>query len=434
MSKLLRWAGASALAAASVAMAAGEPLTVAEAVRLAERNAPSLAAARAAAAETAAAAGQSRSAFAPQAFVTTTPGYASGLPVAVAGSVPSVAGAYVRETLYDPTLRVEALDAEAAEARANAEAAAARADAVERTILAYARAQRDDRIAGAADTELESAERAAARLESLLEDGRIRPVDADRARIDADEARERAAAAHRDRETDLTELRGLVGWKIDAPLELTEDPLEAIAGASVPGLSEVVETDPEIQALEVEEQLAERSASVQRRFLAPVVAAEAQYLRLTDANGFSEFYSKFKADDWSIGLTVAIPIWTGGRFASGSARSAARAKRLAARRRVREAEIALSLQKARGRAQEALARNDIAHRRAELAGRELADDRALEEAGRVPTDTVETRERALSHALEASARAGYDLVEARVALLRISGGFDRLLATGGGAR
>src|SRR5207244_3460154 len=86
-------------------------------------RAPEAASARAQAAEADADARAAAATFAPRAFATTTPGYSSGLPVAVAGRVPSVFGVEVHQTLYDPARRAEALAARARpEALANREA------------------------------------------------------------------------------------------------------------------------------------------------------------------------------------------------------------------------------------------------------------------------------------------------------------------------
>src|SRR6476620_8670283 len=68
------------------------PLTLRRAAERALGRAPENASARAAAAEGSARARSAAAEFQPQAFATTTPGLSSGLPVAVAGRVPSVFG------------------------------------------------------------------------------------------------------------------------------------------------------------------------------------------------------------------------------------------------------------------------------------------------------------------------------------------------------
>ena len=105
------------LAALSPRPASGQTsagaLTLRRAAELALAHAPETASARAAVAESASRARAAAAAFGPQAFATTTPGYSSGLPVAVAGRVPAVFGVEVHQTIYDPARRAEAFEAQA---------------------------------------------------------------------------------------------------------------------------------------------------------------------------------------------------------------------------------------------------------------------------------------------------------------------------------
>ena len=78
------------------------PLTLRRAAERALARAPEASSARAQAAEADADARAAAATFGPRAFATTTPGYSSGLPVEVAGRVPSVFGVEVHQTLYDP--------------------------------------------------------------------------------------------------------------------------------------------------------------------------------------------------------------------------------------------------------------------------------------------------------------------------------------------
>jgi len=80
-----------------------EPATeLRQAAERALARAPQIAVSRAEEAETGAEARLARDASHPEAWLTTTPGYSSGLPVAVAGRAPAVAGVEIRQSLYDP--------------------------------------------------------------------------------------------------------------------------------------------------------------------------------------------------------------------------------------------------------------------------------------------------------------------------------------------
>src|SRR5450759_4298668 len=88
-------------------------LTLREAVERVLAHSPSLAAAEAARSEAAASERLARDAFHPEAWATTTPGYSSGLPTAIAGRAPAIAGLEVRQTLYDRSSRSAVFQSEA---------------------------------------------------------------------------------------------------------------------------------------------------------------------------------------------------------------------------------------------------------------------------------------------------------------------------------
>src|SRR5262245_55668482 len=132
-----------ALAAASPALAQAPPpadsLTVRRAVELALEHAPEVAVSRAEADEALSSARLSRDSLKPFASISTTPGYSTGLPVQVAGQVPSIFGFEVRKTLYDPSRQAMVYDAEAVAAGAQGAYAKVSAAAARAATNSYAR-------------------------------------------------------------------------------------------------------------------------------------------------------------------------------------------------------------------------------------------------------------------------------------------------------
>src|SRR5579863_3978306 len=110
MSKLVLWL---AVPLATIPLAAQPPaadsLTLHGAAALAADHSPDLGAARAAAEVNAFSAKLAEDSFRPEAFATTTPGVARGLPVDVIGAVPAIAGVELRQVFYDPQHRSEAI-------------------------------------------------------------------------------------------------------------------------------------------------------------------------------------------------------------------------------------------------------------------------------------------------------------------------------------
>ncbi|HKC26110.1 MAG TPA: TolC family protein, partial [Thermoanaerobaculia bacterium] len=179
-------------------------LTLRRAAERALARAPEAVSARAQAAEADADARAAAATFAPRAFATTTPGYSSGLPVAVAGRVPSVFGVEVHQTLYDPARRAEAL---AARVRAETfEAASARSGAstARALVLSYGRNWSDRRRIENARRDLEARETVLRRVAALAREGRRTDLETERAGLEV--ARAKQALANREAEWDLDRL------------------------------------------------------------------------------------------------------------------------------------------------------------------------------------------------------------------------------------
>src|SRR5262249_22011170 len=182
------------------------PLTVREALRPALARAPETAAAETAASGAAAAAAESHSVRNPQLYLNTTPGYSVGLPLAVAGQVPSAVGASARLTVYDADRRSEELEARARAAVSGAELSEVRADVARRTVSAFARLYADTAREAGARQRLEARETMARQQRALLREGRVTQLDADRAALDEARARQKLDAVLSDLDLDRHEL------------------------------------------------------------------------------------------------------------------------------------------------------------------------------------------------------------------------------------
>ena len=410
---------------------AAAPLTLRRAAELALAHAPETASARAAAAESAGRAGAAAAGFHPQAFATTTPGYSSGLPVAVAGRVPAVFGLEVHQTLYDPARRAEALEAQAgAEGLAGASALASSATA-RALVLSYARNWEDRRRIGNARRELEAREAMLRRVTALAREGRRTSLDAAQAGLDV--ARAKQALADRQGEAELDRLE--LAWLVDAPrgeaLDAAEDPLAALPEPA-PGnhLAAARAADPALAALSRQEAALDRAALLQRRAWLPVVQAEGQYMRLANFNNFDQYFVKFKANDWALGVSVAVPLWTGGRLAQGQAAAQARLDRIRADRRARERDVELAVRRAEIEAAKAALQRQLATRALAVAAQALTVEKALADEGRGELDAIDRAEIAAAKAGDDESQASQGLVAARARLLELRGDLPGVLLAG----
>jgi outer membrane protein TolC len=409
---------------ASAAPAAMEPspLTLRRAAELAAERAPGLAVARAAARQGEAAHRVAEDAFHPEAYLSTTPGYGRGLPVAVSGRVPSIVGLEMHQSLYDPERRAEEIKARVVEEDARAAVERARRDAARAAAQLFARSWADERLLATAGRRQEAFTRLRERSEALEREGRITGLQLAQARLREARARLRREDLVVERDLDRGELRRLTGWTEDAPLDLAAEPLASLPQPPAGGdLAAAEAADPELRAQGEAVELFGRVAALRRHSFAPVVDAGAQYSRLPNYRSVNQYYRKFKADDWSLGVTIAVPLWSSGRIADATAQAEANLNRLQEQQRAREAEIASEVRKAVAAEARAQAAADLGRQAVAVGAEALKMENALAAEGRAGADEVAAREADLADAEEESVRAVASLAEARAALLALRG-------------
>ena len=154
--------------------------------------------------------------------------------------------------------------------------------------------------------------------------------------------------------------------------------------------------------------------------MAPVVSAEAQYWRLASGS-YARYYNHFKADDWSVGVAVAVPLLAGGRIADERLRAESAWKGVEAQLRARRDEIALRLARAESSDARARSAAALARRARGVAERALEAAEALASEGKGEADAAALRRIDLADADEELAAAGREEAVARADWLAASG-------------
>ena len=280
------------------------PLTLRRAAELALERAPQLAATRAARDEGTYSARVAADALHPSVWVSTTPGYSTGLPVVVAGSVPAYGAIEVRQTIYDPWKKGDALQAQAHEAELEGALVSGCAGTVKSTVTAYARAWTDERRAEAARKGLAAADASLERTLALFEAGRVTELDVERSRLRAAREKQKLLNAESDRDLDGLELKRLIGWPANVPLRLSSDTETSLAEVSTADNLEAARSaDPQLKSLGRQVEIFGKSASIASKRW-PVIEASVQYQRLPSY--YSKYYNSFNENDFSFGISFAI--------------------------------------------------------------------------------------------------------------------------------
>jgi outer membrane protein TolC len=408
--------------------AGSEPLTLRRAVELALERAPALAAVRSAREGEQASADLARDAFHPSAWLSTSPGYTYGFPGQVAGRVPSIAAVEIRQAIYDPTRRSEALQAQASASNLEGVLERSCQETVEKAIAAYARCWVDQSLADIASRRMDAAETIRRRVEALAAEGRSTELDLERARLQVARGRQKLLNAQSDRDLDMLELKRLIGWPGSAPLVLSGDPDAAIPELpAAENLSAARAADPELRSLSREIELLGRSASLQSKRWAPVIEASAQYQRLAKYNDWDKYYVTFTPDSVAVGVSIAIPLWTGGRFTDSARRARARLDHAEARRAARESDLEMAVKRAEADVAKSTAERSLSRRSRGIAEQALNAEQLLVREGRSELSGLDERQVALADADEESARASLGSLLERVRLLSLRGDLTRAL-------
>ncbi len=413
----------AALARAQTAPALPETLTLKRAAELALERAPQLAATRAAREEGNASARVAADVLHPSVWVSTTPGYSSSLPTLVAGSVPAYGAIAVRQTIWDPWKKNDALQAAAKAADLEGALESGCGETVRSAVTVYAKCWTDERRAEAARKGLTAAEAALQRTLALFDEGRRTEIEVERARLQAARAKQKLLNAESDRDLDGLELKRLVGWPANAPMRLSSDTEAALLDVSAADNLEAARAaDPQLKSLGRQVELLGQSAKLSAKRW-PTIEASVQYQRLPSY--YAKYYNSFNENDFSVGVSLAIPVWAGGRIDDTEARAKASVLRAQAERAARESDLEVAVRRAEASVARADAEHSLSRRAQGIAEQDLATAELLAREGRGEAAVVDERRLALADADEEATRTALAAFEERVQLLAMRGELSR---------
>lgn len=358
-------------------------------------------------------------AFRPAASIGATPGYATGLPTAVLGQVPAIGTVEAHRLLYDPSTRAEQIETASQVDAAVARLKSRKSEVAQSAADLYARVAADAALVASAKHRVTAHETIAARTEALRREGRARDLDLHRATLQVSSANRTALQAKTRFDLDQLRLRHMLGEM----LNVTPTAANAALPFPVGSMAQAEANDPELRSLGSRIEAFRSALSLRERLFQPSIAAQVQYLRLFDR--FRRYYLNFKPDDFSVGATVTVPMWTSGRRKAASARLAAQLQQLTAQRDARRSEIELALHEAEADVVQAVAENELAARARSVAAESVRLAEELAREGRGEANDVPLAQIALADADDDVANAGAHLVTARVRLLVVLGELPR---------
>ena len=333
--------------------------------------------------------------------------------------LPAIASVGACRSLYDPQRQLAGITAQVGEAGARSNLLRVRREAARTAAQLYARCWADERLLAGAGRRQEAFARLSATAEARHREGRITDLELEQARLREARAHLRRAELAAARDLDRAELRRLTDWPEDAPLDLAVDLLASLPEPGGDDLAAARASDPDLSQEDATLALLREEAEIRHRLFSPTVEAATQYSRLTTYT--ERYYRRFKADDWSAGLSIAVPLWSGGRAADANAQADAHRSRVEGERRAREAELASQVRRAASEEARAQAAVDLGKQSLAVANAALKVAEALNAEGRIDPQDVAARQADLADAEEEFLNATAGLAEARAARLSLRG-------------
>jgi outer membrane protein TolC len=366
-------------------------LTVQEAVRMTLSHSPDVLMAEAQALRAKEALRESRSTNRPRVVAGTGLAYNNGMPLSIEGAAPSIFQVNASQPIFSKKNNNLIREAEESGKASQLSMESVRNELASKTALVYYDLFRAREAVVLASGRLKAAQKQQEEIETLLEAGRVRPVEVTLAKNAALlvgqqllVAREQAKVA----EQELRELTGLpestgietVKPQIESPLFSLQD--ESIFQQALSSSSEILRAETDVKAKEFH-------VNAERGEFLPQIAIVSQYALLSRANNYDEYFKNFIRHNYLIGLSIQMPIFNG----SGTSARVAQSRQAASEARLNlqrmKSKKKLDIQRRSSDLRIARGEADLARNSVEAAREMVQVNQALMEGGRLGSKEME---------------------------------------------
>jgi outer membrane protein TolC len=366
-------------------------LTVQEAVRMALSRAPEVLLAEVQALRANEAVREARSLNRPRVYAGTGLAYNNGFPLSIEGSAPSIFQVNASQPFMSKKNSYLIREAEESGKAGRFGLESARNELASKTASVYYELHQARKIVSLASARVAALQKQQQSVETLLEAGRVLPVEATQIRTAVLSAKQQLLIAREQESVAEKELRELSGLpnaatiqtmepQIDgSTLELEEEALYQRALQLVPGIRQA---EAEVRAKELH-------IEAERGDYLPKMEIVSQYALLSRSNNYADYFSRFVRNNYLIGLSIQMPIFNG----SGTSARVAQSRQAAseARFRLQRIKSNLKLEIQRGLSALRIARGAVEFARADTdTEREATQvNETLMESGRIAVKELE---------------------------------------------
>lgn len=404
----------------------GIALTLQEAIKLAVSRAPEVSIADVQVTRAGDFLRETRASNRPQVIAGTGLAYNNGYPLSIEGAAPSAFQIGLTQPVFNRRNKNLILEAEEGIKATRIGSESVRNEVAAQTALAYydlhqARSMEALWLArrDAAATEQQA-------TETLLQAGKVRPLDLSVARTAAAEAEQQLLIAREGARLADAVLRRLTGQTGPGPILTSEPQLDQeVLGMSADALlQKVLQTNPVIRQAESDLRAREFRVEAEKSGKYPRLEFVTEYALFTRYNNYQDFFSTFTRNNFLAGLSIQVPLFDGSLTSARVAQS--RQQVLEARIRLERTKSDLQMSLERGVSVLRIARGatELARRELETAEEVVRVNRSLMEGGRItPKDLLVSENQARDKEI-GLLDAQKSLFQRQVELLRLTGSLE----------
>jgi len=292
-----------------------QTLTVQEVVQMALGHSPEVMLAKAQAIRAGEAVREIRSLNRPQVYTGTGLAYNNGFPLSIEGSAPSIIQIAATQSILSKKNSNLIREAEQSVKASHFGTESVRNDLALNTALTYYTLYRARRIIALISEKMGAAQKQQELVEAQLKAGRVRPVDVTLAQAATKAAEQQLLVAREQARLAERELQELTGISDTVTIKTLEPRIDSdIFGMDEDSLyGQALESTPEILRTQATLKAKEFHVEAEKGEKWPRLELVSEYALFSRTNNYDEYFNRFTRNNYLLGLSVQVPLFTGSR-------------------------------------------------------------------------------------------------------------------------
>jgi outer membrane protein len=399
------------------------PLTLQEAVQMTLARSPDVLLAEARSLRAGEAVRESRSLNRPQVVTGTGLAYNNGYPLSMEGAAPSIFQISASQAIFSKKNNNLIREAEEAGKATRFGSESARNELASQAALVYCELYRARKLISIASTTLDAARKHQELVETLLDAGKLRPVDLAAAKTGTFSAQQQLLVAREQAKVAEIELRDLTGLAETVAIDLAEPHIESpvfeLPAATL--YQQALDRAPEILQAESDIRAKEFHLKAEKGESLPQMDIITQYALFSRANNYDDFFNRFTKNNFLIGLSLQVPVFNGSRISARVAQSQQEVSEARYRLQRMQSELKMSIERSLSAMRIARGASELARSNLEAARDLVRISEDLMQEGRISVKELEDSRSQMEQKEQAVLEADHSLLQRKLELLRAVG-------------